>query len=607
MFKPLNQIGGIELRTKMFEFAQICSLTHPRLSQLSPIATLCPTPHQRNMAPLEATPRLQALVAASNTLKAAVAIVAAETGLREQALATAYRRHRTDAGSAHGNAVLSREQEQVLVGVAMAFSIDNVPLYRPQLQALVHNRFGATVFRECVNRWLARHRCHLSLRACKALADKCARPQVYFGMQCFCLELRVFLDRHHFSLDCVFNYDETRIVQRGGNPVAKRIDGRNKEHPNAVSTRRNTVASLLTFISADGKVFFSVYVWKASFDESRIADVSFTLKEAPRVSRRAWPRFYCLTDTGFLDGETFGVVMDHFCTEWSVRNPGRGAFLFGDQLGAHTQAQVIEQCMSRAVFLFYLTANSSHFNQPLDAFSFASFKERTTRTNEQGIMECVLTSTSARDLLLLAAYSAEVKVFTLDAIIRSFRVCGLWPLSPATMLKRAKNNLDVAGEGDSTQEVAQSAAAAVILEATQRNKESRNGTTTGQASMRRSVLHSGAALAAQAHARQAARDKAEEEKQQRAAERIRKRVDKDKAEEQRLLEKKNYMCRVCMSKTHRGGRGWVGCKCGEYWVCPECCVGSVGSAAIVEHHGECAGASSSDEFDVSSVEGEESE
>lgn len=133
MFKPLNQIGGIELRTKMFEFAQICSLTHPRLSQLSPIATLCPTPHQRNMAPLEATPRLQALVAASNTLKAAVAIVAAETGLREPALATAYRRHRTDAGSAHGNAVLSREQEQVLVGVAMAFSIDNLPLYRPQL------------------------------------------------------------------------------------------------------------------------------------------------------------------------------------------------------------------------------------------------------------------------------------------------------------------------------------------------------------------------------------------------------------------------------------------------------------------------------------------
>lgn len=161
----------------------------------------------------------------------------------------------------------------------------------------------------------------------------------------------MFLDRHHFSPDCVFNYDETRIVQHSGNLVAKRIETRNKEFPNAVSTRRNTVASLLTFISADGKVHFSVYVLKASFDESRPADVFFTLREAPRVNRRARPRYYCRSDKGFLVGETFGVVMDHFCTECAVRNPGRDALLFGEQLGAHRQAQVIEQCMARAVFL----------------------------------------------------------------------------------------------------------------------------------------------------------------------------------------------------------------------------------------------------------------
>lgn len=229
------------------------------------------------------------------------------------------------------------------MGVVQAFSISNLPFSRPQLQAVVSDRFGAAVSREWVNRWLARHRSHLSLRACKALADKRPGPQVLFGVQYFCLELRVFLDRHSFSADCVFNYDETRIVQRGGNLVAKRIEARSKQRPNAVLTRRNTLASLLTFISADGRVLFGVYVLKATFDKSRSADVSFNLREAPRVSRRAWPRFYCWTDTGLLDGETFGLVMDHFCAEWSVRNPGRSALLFGDQLGAHTQADVIER------------------------------------------------------------------------------------------------------------------------------------------------------------------------------------------------------------------------------------------------------------------------
>eukprot|EP00170_Pyropia_yezoensis_P002808 contig_11824_g2814 len=302
------------------------------------------------MTPFEATPRVQALVAAGNTLKAAVATVAADTGLWGPALATAYRRHRTDAGSANGNAVLSKEQEQLLVGVVQAFSIDNLPLSLPQLQALVNNRFGATVSREWVSPWLARHRAHLSLRACRTLAGKRAGPQVYFGVQGFCLELRVFLDRHHFSPDCVFNYDETRFVQLGGNLVSKRID--------------------------------------------------------------------------WLMERYFSV-----CT------------LFGDQLGAHTQAQVIEQCMARAVFLFFLTPNSSHFNQPLDAYPFAPFEGYFTRTNEQGIMDCVLASTNARDSLLLVACTAEVMDFTSDAIVGSFRLCGLWPFSPATMLQRAKDNL----------------------------------------------------------------------------------------------------------------------------------------------------------------------
>lgn len=327
----------------MFRFARKCSPVHARSSQLSLLAAHLSPPHAIDVTPMEATPRLLALVASGNTLKAAVATVAADTGLQGPAPASAYRRHQTDAGAAHGNAVLTREQEQVLVGVVQAFSISNLPFSRPQLQAVVSDRFGAAVSREWVNRWLARHRSHLSLRACKALADKRPGPQVLFGVQYFCLELRVFLDRHPFSADCVFNYDETRIVQRGGNLVAKRIEARSKQRPNAVLTRRNTLASLLTFISADGRVLFGVYVLKATFDKSRSADVSFTLREAPRVSRRAWPRFYCWTDTGLLDGETFGLVMDHFCAEWSVRNPGRSALLVGDQLGAHTQADVIER------------------------------------------------------------------------------------------------------------------------------------------------------------------------------------------------------------------------------------------------------------------------
>lgn len=86
-----------------------------------------------------------------------------------------------------------------------------------------------------------------------------------------------------------------------------------------------------------------------------------------------------------------------------------------------------------------------------------------------------------------------------------------------------------------------------------------------------------------------------------------KRADNDKAEEQRRRERQNNTCRACLKKKRRGGKRWVGCNCGAYWVCPACASGPDGSAGLVAHAGDCIYASSSDECDVSSVEGEESE
>jgi len=75
----------------------------------------------------------------------------------------------------------------------------------------------------------------------------------------------------------VFNYDETRVVLRGGRLTTQRVEARRKDRPNATFTRITTVASLLTFIAANGTVFFSVYVLNGKFNEGESADVSFTL------------------------------------------------------------------------------------------------------------------------------------------------------------------------------------------------------------------------------------------------------------------------------------------------------------------------------------------
>ena len=72
--------------------------------------------------------------------------------------------------------------------------------------------------------------------------------------------------------------------------TTERVQNRNKDRSIISFTRSNTVASLLTFISANRAVFFSVYAWKGRFSEAANGEVAFAVKEAPPAIQRSWRR-----------------------------------------------------------------------------------------------------------------------------------------------------------------------------------------------------------------------------------------------------------------------------------------------------------------------------
>jgi len=167
----------------------------------------------------------------------------------------------------------------------------------------------------------------------------------------FCDELSDLLDTHQFMTAGILNYEETRVVNKGGKMVTKRIHMTTKERSNALATRHSTVVSLLTMVAADRRVFLSVYVMKAKFVEGEDADVHFRLRRAPRTSRRCWSRFYCWTDTGFLDGDTFSNVVNLVATEWAVIHLSTDLLLFGDRLCAQMRPETLEKALDRQVYL----------------------------------------------------------------------------------------------------------------------------------------------------------------------------------------------------------------------------------------------------------------
>eukprot|EP00168_Porphyra_purpurea_P001257 TRINITY_DN11596_c0_g1_i1.p1 TRINITY_DN11596_c0_g1~~TRINITY_DN11596_c0_g1_i1.p1 ORF type:complete len:150 (-),score=47.45 TRINITY_DN11596_c0_g1_i1:830-1279(-) len=145
-----------------------------------------------------------------------------------------------------------------------------------------------------------------------------------------------------------------------------RIEATAKARANVRSTRHCTVASLLTFTSADGGVLLSVYILKGRFADGEEAAVNYTMERAEVKTRGTWPRFYCWNGTGYLDADVFKAVLAKVVEEWSTRNPGMHAVLFGDQLAAHRRADVVEYAMSLKLFFFSLAPNASHITQLLD-------------------------------------------------------------------------------------------------------------------------------------------------------------------------------------------------------------------------------------------------
>ena len=321
--------------------------THIEIRSPIPISAPSLSPLPTNMKAADALPRVDELKKTCASLADTFLAVSRETGTSVAALRVAYNRAHTSSPTDHGNAKLSAEEDTTLVGLAQAFSINNMALSSLQVRQSVERKWGKEVSASWEARWIGRHKKELSKRTCKALSNKWAGSDVMQSVQDFCDELQELLTTRHFTPQGVINYDETWLVNKGGAMVTRRIHSASKEPSNAHSTRHSTVASLLTFLAANGNIFIGVYVMKGTFVDGGEAEVDFRVHAAPRVSRRSRPRFYCWTETGFLDADTFNHVMDQVTSEWAIRNPSTNFLLFGDRLGAHMRPDTLEKALDR--------------------------------------------------------------------------------------------------------------------------------------------------------------------------------------------------------------------------------------------------------------------
>ena len=178
----------------------------------------------------------------------------------------------------HAWQLLSDKQARILVLTAQAFSACNLPLQPCQIRGLASRLWSIPLKSAWITKWLKKNRTEISKRTCKGLTKKRNQPEELLpDVRQFIADLKVRWNSIHFPAHCVFNVDETRICFKESGSCYRRIEWNERSKHNMITTRQEKGCTLVSFITADGSVLLSCYIFKVDFEKGTQAEAPFTI------------------------------------------------------------------------------------------------------------------------------------------------------------------------------------------------------------------------------------------------------------------------------------------------------------------------------------------
>lgn len=446
--------------------------------------------------------------------------------------------------------------------MVLTFSANEHGITVRQVRTLVESAFGVKISPSWVTRWLQKYPLLLTKRKTKYLPAKRANEDILDEVQSFINHVDKAKSKFGFVPHAVFNYDETRVCVGTHNNIT--IEWRGKGAMNKKGIKLSTLATLITFISAEGYVAMDIVILRGrSMPDTTdlLAEIPLqqTLQRYPTRSHQVWPRFFAVTESGYINQQLFNACIQKFIGIWQVQRPGLRAWLFGDQLGSHIDPTLTREALEQGVHMWLFPSNSSHFIQPLDSVPFAALKKRLSEEGNIAIFESVLTGHNVKEALFATFFEAVSTVFTQEVIQAGFERTGMYPWRPEKVMKNARANL--AGER-SIQVDTHVEKAIQAMTATLNNFEKSAKQRAGKVKLRTNRIAQG-----QLHDPQmlvAADDQARQTEARKRREAERKKLAAENVKRQRLDAKERLKCaeESCTKARLRGGKDWA--------VCPHC-------------------------------------
>lgn len=503
----------------------------------------------------------------------------------------------------HGSCLLSKEEEEAVVGMILGFDIASLPLHDYQVKSSIKSVFKKQVSDSWITRFKKRHASVLASRVVKPIQTCRLKTASVEIMKDWLQRLDIFLKSHRFPAHARFNIDETRVVSSASTRAIVGTSRSKKNNKNNTRQSRNrSLGTCVPFINAEGNVFMSFYILK----DKNEAVFKGVIPRDER-GRGTWPRRYAISKTGWMNKSLFSIMMNDFADRWNLIHQGLDCIVFLDNCSPHRSdsidleeidANLVLRLAKKGIWLFFFPPYTTAWLQPLDDVAFGLFKRLLGRKKEQLCFSTALLMNRDGEFDLDHAVEAETRAFTKQSIIRSWINTGMSQendfskVDDAKILARAK---EVFGEdSDKTVDIIQLAAEAAraVIDQTPPvtiGKQHQIPVSTERTYNAIELLALAEKEDAKLKEKQLEKAEREEretkEKEEKRASRLAKKKEEEIEKERKRVEREanrdakrreredsklSNRCRKC-NKIWKGHKGWLECEhCSSYAICVQC-------------------------------------
>lgn len=182
-------------------------------------------------------------------------------GFTSNQIRNVYYRNRRSIDANHGNSLLLKEQQILLLFLLTSFDIQQIPLTPQSVNLVVNDIFSVFSNRTWVYDFIKRHSDLLFLLKTKTLTKNRSEENFTEIFIKFCDNLELWQANYAYFAHNVLNFDETRV--HVGKNNALRIKRKGKRRFDYESIGYKTICTLVSFVAAVGYVIFSVYIFPA--------------------------------------------------------------------------------------------------------------------------------------------------------------------------------------------------------------------------------------------------------------------------------------------------------------------------------------------------------